>query len=156
MFLVQFSGGAHCAPDRLLTKTTTSFYHFQAELHISWVFLLEKCTLCDGIVWLHSSLYTSCPYEFFVSCRSERSIYGMMLHGHTFKKTRAESLTECVMACNNGAICQSVNYIINEDVCELNNRTKKARPDDLVPHENSIYVTRFSERGIGRGSRVVM
>ena len=74
----------------------------------------------------------------------------------TFKKTRAESLTECVMACNNGAICQSVNYIINEDVCELNNRTKKARPDDLVPHENSIYVTRFSERGIGRGSRVVM
>ena len=91
-----------------------------------------------------------------VSCRSERSIYGMMLHGHTFKKTRAESLTECVMACNNGAICQSVNYIINEDVCELNNRTKKARPDDLVPHENSIYVTRFSERGIGRGSRVVM
>ena len=28
-------------------------------------FLLEKCTLCDGIVWLHSSLYTSCPYEFF-------------------------------------------------------------------------------------------
>ena len=91
-----------------------------------------------------------------VSCRSERSIYGMMLHGHTFKKTRAESLTECVMACNNGAMCQSVNYIINEDVCELNNRTKEARPDDLVPHENSIYVTRFSERGIGRGSRVVM
>ena len=79
-----------------------------------------------------------------VSCRSERSIYGMMLHGHTFKETRAESLTECVMACNNGAMCQSVNYIINEDVCELNNRT------------NSIYVTRFSERGIGRGSRVVM
>ena len=91
-----------------------------------------------------------------VSCRSERSIYGMMLHGHTFKKTRAESLTECVMACNNGAMCQSVNYIINEDVWELNNRTKEARPDDLVSHENSIYVTRFSERGIGRGSRVVM
>ena len=91
-----------------------------------------------------------------VSCRSERSIYGMMLHGHAFKKTRAESLTECVMACNNGAICQSVNYIINEDVCESNNRTKKATPDDLVPHKNRIYVTRFSERGIGRGSRVVM
>ena len=49
-----------------------------------------------------------------------------------------------------------VPYAINEDVCELNNRTKKARPDDLVPDENSIYVTRFSEGGIGRGSRVVM
>ena len=49
-----------------------------------------------------------------------------------------------------------VPYAINEDVCELNNRTKKARPDDLVPDENSIYVTRLSEGGIGRGSRVVM
>ena len=83
-----------------------------------------------------------------VSCGSERSIYGMMLRGHAFKKSRAERVTECVMACNNGAICQSVNYIINEDVCESNNRTKKAAPDDLVPHKNRIYVTRFSERGI--------
>ena len=39
------------------------------------------------------------------------------------------------MARNNGAMCQSVNYIINEDVCELDNRTKEARPDDLVPLE---------------------
>ena len=119
-------------------------------------FLLEKCTLCDGIILLHSSSYTSCPLWILLSCWSERSIHGMMLHGHTFKKTRAESLTECVMACNNGAICQSVNYILNEDVCDSNNRTKKATPDDLVPHKNRIYMTRFSERGIGRGSRVVM
>ena len=134
MFLVQFSGGAQCS-DRLLTNTSTSFYYFRAELHISWVFCWKNVPCATGLydcilLYIPAALMNSS-----VSCRSERS----MLHGHTFKKTRADSLTECVMACNNGAMCQSVNYIINEDVCELNNRTKEARPDDLVPHENCMW-----------------
>ncbi|KAL9963782.1 hypothetical protein ACROYT_G027322 [Oculina patagonica] len=69
------------------------------------------------------------------------SIYQMMLRGHTFKtfKTRPLSM-DCREACNSDVRCQSYNYVFFKDICELNNRTKEARPEDFVKDSDRYYM----------------
>ncbi len=76
------------------------------------------------------------------------SIYQMMLKGHTFKtfKARPGSL-DCREACNSDVRCQSYNYVFLEDICELNNRTKEARPKDFINDNHRYYMTKAPSRG---------
>ena len=76
------------------------------------------------------------------------SIYQMMLKGHTFKtfKARAHS-TDCREACNSDVRCQSYNYLMFKDICELNNRTKEARPEDFIKDRDRYYITKAPNRG---------
>ena len=41
----------------------------------------------------------------------------------------------------------SLKYVIREDTCELNDRTDKARPENLVPDSFRYYLTREKNRG---------
>ena len=45
--------------------------------------------------------------------------------------------------------CQSYNYVIAGKLCELNNRTKEAKPGDFVRHDTRFYVRRWKNRGTG-------
>ncbi|XP_078382738.1 uromodulin-like [Oculina patagonica] len=69
-----------------------------------------------------------------------------MLKGHAFNKTKVINWPQCMKACNDDIRCQSVNYVIGEGMCELNKRTKEAKPEDYVPASDVAYMTRFSER----------
>ena len=76
------------------------------------------------------------------------SIYQMMLKGHTFKTFKARSLSfDCIEACNSEVRCQSYNYVMFKDICELNNRTKEARPEDFVKDRDRYYVMKAPNRG---------
>ena len=76
------------------------------------------------------------------------SVYQMMLKGHTFKTFRAQPLSlDCRDACISDVRCQSYNYVMFKDICELNNRTKEARPEDFVKDRDRYYVTRAPKRG---------
>ena len=79
--------------------------------------------------------------------RGEYSIRGMMLKGHTFIEKTGTWLN-CLGKCDDDVRCQSFNYVISRGICELNNRTKEARPDDFVPDSDRFYIKRFRERGI--------
>ena len=79
--------------------------------------------------------------------QDELSIFGKMLRGHTFKRINVSSPIECLQACNRDFRCQSFNYVITQDVCELNNRTKEAAPGDLVPSSYRYYFKRNTETG---------
>lgn len=81
-------------------------------------------------------------------CRSQYSVYGMTLKGYIYKKTEAANWPSCVQACNDDVICQSINYVIGEGICELNNRTKEARPNDFVSDKGRAYMTRLGQKGI--------
>ena len=81
-------------------------------------------------------------------CRSEYSIRGMMLKGHTFMAKRTKDWLRCVDKCNHDVTCQSFNYVISQSICELNNRTKEARPQDFVPDSDRFYIKRLDGRGI--------
>ena len=79
--------------------------------------------------------------------KGEYSIFGKMLRGHIFKTIKVLTPHECLQACNNDIRCRSFNYAIMRDVCELNNRTKEARPGDFVPDSKRYYFKRTAKSG---------
>ena len=80
-------------------------------------------------------------------CGTEYSIFGMMLMRHNFKTMKTSSAMECLHACRDDVRCQSLNYVIREDSCELNDRTNKAKPEHFVPDSFRYYLTRDKNRG---------
>lgn len=80
-------------------------------------------------------------------CRSEYSIGGMMLKGHTFLEKTTTNLLKCVDMCNDDVRCQSFNYVITRSICEINDRTKEARPEDFVADGERVYLKQLSKRG---------
>ena len=80
--------------------------------------------------------------------QAEDSKYGMMLQQHIFKIITRVSLGGlCLQECYHDARCQSFNYVIPQYMCELNNRTKEARPEDYVPDSDRYYFRRDKDRG---------
>ncbi|XP_078382216.1 uncharacterized protein LOC144664884 [Oculina patagonica] len=78
---------------------------------------------------------------------AEYSKFGMMLRGHIFKKITGVSLSGlCLVDCYQDVRCQSLNYVISQYMCELNNRTKEARPEDYVPDQDRLYFRRDMNR----------
>lgn len=84
---------------------------------------------------------------------AEASVNGKALKGHTFKTSVIRSLFECQVLCENELKCQSYNYFIPSKICELNDRTKEARPYSFVPDENSVYVKSWPNRGMTMKTR---
>ena len=79
---------------------------------------------------------------------TEYSISGMMLRRHIYKKIRGAPLGNvCLRECYRDVRCQSFNYVISKGMCELNNRTKDARPEDFVPNSDRYYIKRDMNRG---------
>ena len=81
-------------------------------------------------------------------CRvMESSIGGMYLKGHVFKMYRDQLPKECYFRCEEEVTCQSYNVVIGQNICELNNRTKEARPEDFMPDQRRFYMKRSRNRG---------
>ena len=78
---------------------------------------------------------------------SKYSIQQMMLRQHTFKILKTSNSFEWLVACEDDDICQSFNYVTTQDICELNNRTREARPADFVPNFIRYYYGRVNNRG---------
>ncbi|XP_078382571.1 uncharacterized protein LOC144665240 isoform X1 [Oculina patagonica] len=78
---------------------------------------------------------------------AEYSKFGMMLRRHIFKKIMGVSLSGlCLVDCYQDVRCQSFNYVISKYMCEFNNRTKEARPEDYVPDPDRLYFRRDMNR----------
>ena len=80
-------------------------------------------------------------------CGSDISIFNMMLRRHTYKKLKTLSALQCIQACNDDLSCRSFNYLILKDICELNNRTKEARPEDFIADPHRYYSRRNKKLG---------
>ena len=81
-------------------------------------------------------------------CREERSISGMALQGFILKKFFVRALHECDISCETEITCQSYNYVLGEKFCELNSRTKEARPENFRSDPTRFYKRRLSDRGM--------
>ena len=80
--------------------------------------------------------------------KREASIFGMMLQRHIFKRITGATLGNvCLQECYRDIRCQSFNFVISQDMCELNNRTKEARPEHFVADPERYYFTRDWKRG---------
>ena len=78
---------------------------------------------------------------------AEYSIRGMFLRGHTFETYKIAWHESCYFRCAEEVTCQSYNYVIGQNLCELNNRTKEARPEDFMPDQSRFYMKRARNRG---------
>ncbi|KAL9958366.1 hypothetical protein ACROYT_G035372 [Oculina patagonica] len=78
--------------------------------------------------------------------QGEYSIGQMYLRGHTFKTYKVEWPHECHLRCDEEVTCQSFNFQIVANVCELNSRTKEARPEDFMLDPTRYYMKRAFNR----------
>ena len=82
------------------------------------------------------------------SGEAEYSISGMMLRQHIYKNITGAPLGNvCLRECYRDVRCQSFNYVVSKETCELNNRTKDARPEDFVLNSDRYYFKRDKDRG---------
>ena len=81
-------------------------------------------------------------------CGSLHSFYGMMLNGHVFKTIKTSTSLECLETCNDDPRCQSFNYVMLQDICELNDFTKEAGPQNFVKNTDRYYITVKGENNI--------
>jgi len=88
-------------------------------------------------------------FQAAVQCpTAENSFGGMFLRGHTFKTSKVGWPAGCYLM-SEEVTCQSYNFVIGHKVCELNNRTKEARPEDfrLAGSDKVLH-----EKGKNRGT----
>lgn len=105
-----------------------------------------KCIISLGIYFI--SCFCQVLSTFITEpCGSVQPIYGMVVKRHVFQTMKTSSSFQCSKACDNEVRCQSFNYVVTKEICELNNRTRSARPEDLVQDKDGLYMKRFNKRG---------
>ena len=80
-------------------------------------------------------------------CPSERSISGSMLQRHVYKTMLADIGLHCLLSCGTDDRCQSFNSVMSSHMCEFNDRTKEAKPEDFIPDSNRYYFGKRVNRG---------
>ena len=80
-------------------------------------------------------------------CRIEINIRGMALKGLAFERMAVAAPHICDILCEREIICQSYNFNRKEQICELNNRTKDARPENFRSDPAWFYIRRLNGRG---------
>lgn len=82
-------------------------------------------------------------------CVTEERITAVALKGHTFKTFVVTPPYLCYFKCDQYPRCRSFNYVIQEKVCELNNRTKEETSEYFVRDPERFYTKNWAETGIG-------
>ncbi|XP_078383779.1 uncharacterized protein LOC144666252 [Oculina patagonica] len=96
----------------------------------------------------HSGLYMLCqilwfPFVFSSGLLGERcvtSVQGVSLFKQNYKSVLVQDMFVCYYLCKDDAICQSLNFYRDRNLCELNNRTRSVRPFNVVSDSNAIYL----------------
>ncbi|CAB4042897.1 Hypothetical predicted protein, partial [Paramuricea clavata] len=72
-----------------------------------------------------------------------RSVVGKYLRGHVFKTTtQAADPQHCLADCwEENDRCQSFNYLLDSNMCELNEASNVTNPEDLIDRSNVVYLT---------------
>ncbi|XP_066022741.1 uromodulin-like isoform X1 [Pocillopora verrucosa] len=79
-------------------------------------------------------------------CRTEVNIQGMALKRSVLKRCSLAAPHLCDVKCGQEITCQSYNYNRKYQICELNNRTKEARPENFLSAPAWFYIRRSNSR----------
>ena len=78
----------------------------------------------------------------------ESSVRGKELKNHIFKSVTVGHPAKCYAVCETDLMCQSYNFFILKKLCELNDRTKEASPQDFLSDEMTFYMRIWRPRGV--------
>ena len=81
------------------------------------------------------------------TCEGFQAIYGRVLLHHVFQTLKVPSSLHCLRACDDDIRCQSINHVVHGEICELNSRTKEARPEAFTTDDTKVYMNKFRKRG---------
>ena len=81
------------------------------------------------------------------ACEGFKPIYGGALLHHVYQTLKVPGSIYCLRACDDDIRCQSINHVVLGEMCELNNRTKEARPEDFTDDHTKVYMNKFRKRG---------
>ena len=83
------------------------------------------------VLYAEGSLLLCCraTQQLEATSQLEVSKFGMMLQPNIFKRITGAGLSDQ---------CQRFNYVFTQDICELSNRTKEARPEDYIISQKKI------------------
>ena len=81
------------------------------------------------------------------ACESFKPIYGGSLLHHVYQTLKLPGSIYCLRACDDDIRCQSINHVVHDEMCGLNNSTKEARPEDFTDDHTKVYMNKFRERG---------
>ena len=125
----------------------TTMHHFGVTKPKSAKSMALQCVRIITVFLLSQKAFVESAVEECTG-EAEYSILGMMLRRHIYKTITGAPLGNvCLQECYRDVRCQSFNYVISKETCELNNRTKEARPEDFVPNSDRYYLKRDKDRG---------
>ena len=111
--------------------------------------MAKKVLYAVGLLIKTVLLCCTAAQQWEATGQPEVSKFGMMLQRHIFKRITGAGLSDvCLRECYADVRCQSFNYVFTQDICELSNRTKEARPEDYVPNPERFYFKRDYKRGL--------
>nr|XP_058945608.1 uromodulin-like [Pocillopora verrucosa] len=87
-----------------------------------------------------------CRTEEKIQCKTEVNLRGMALKRSVFKRWSVAAPHLCDVKCGQEITCQSYNYNKKYQICELNNRTKEARPENFLSARTWFYIRRLNGR----------
>ena len=105
--------------------------------------------MCPKLLFAVLSFLTlswKCHGEAADQCPAQQPIHGKALRGFTFKTLMSSSAFECLVDCHYEDRCQSYNYVTKTNICEMNNRTKEAKPEQFVSDPDRSYMKRGAHR----------
>ena len=120
-------------------------FSFRVCVHCIDMKLIQFVSFIMGLLQLSPAVYTCTADQ--DPCGDLQPFYEMALTAHVFQTLKVPNSLHCLKACNNDVRCQSFNHLMGKDTCELNNRTKEARPDDFVADITKLYIKRPKNRG---------
>ena len=74
--------------------------------------------------------------------QTTNSEYNKYLANHVFHTAHGLDPQHCLADCwQESHLCQSFNYLVDEYLCELNDKSKENAPGDYVDRDGSVYYT---------------
>lgn len=75
-----------------------------------------------------------------LSERCVTSVQGISLSNQNYKSVLVKDMFVCYFMCKEDPVCQSINFYIDRNICELNNRTRSVRLSKTESDSNSLYL----------------
>lgn len=99
----------------------------------------KKKYIFSEIMWILLLMW----FRFIVvspqQCRTTYSVSGRYLEGHVISTHALKNMGQCVVMCSNDQRCQSINFELNELICELNDADRQTYPWDYKNREGYAY-----------------
>ena len=119
------------------TRGVPSFFQYLQPLH------KQRSMYCLFLLFA-SAIKSNTAHE---HCRTEVNTQGMALKRSVFKRWSVAAPHLCDVKCGQEIMCQSYNYNRKYQMCELNYRTKEARPENFLSAPGWFYIRRLTGRG---------